>query len=327
MYQTPSHPKYPDLQPNAFFAIWKAIWAIFVAFIKQTTSYPLVTIRSQLTRDNYDKIKGLLWECESKKILGSDTNCRWVSKSFEFGIPDGDACALAGMLAAVKHPDGIITVKDSQDIQGRFWRSPRIRVEWAEGAFSRDQLMGVLYYCVATKDSSALGRYMQYLENNDWFMCPSDDGRGELRATSKANLYRVCRYLSVNVPLRWWFYTLIDGVGQIISAYCSKVGYRLELVAESVHLHRMLDCESWYDREAAHEIYRRQPSNPQFAWAANEDINIVAERVLNKWPKWGDIQEAWVWAKDTEEKVWENNPLSWSYIFICMLILQDGGDS
>ena len=81
---------------------------------------------------------------------------------------DGDSTLFNGLLCASGEMLACKAVKDSQDSDGRWWRSPRYarrEASYAKNSFSRDMSMGVLLYLVTTRDKEAAKKWIRWIEN------------------------------------------------------------------------------------------------------------------------------------------------------------------
>lgn len=78
---------------------------------------------------------------------------------------DGDAMIFNGLLCTSGINEACNAVANSQDVEGRWWRSPRLK-DLRSGDFSNDQTFGVLHYLVATKDRDAAIMWDRWLHAN-----------------------------------------------------------------------------------------------------------------------------------------------------------------
>src|SRR6478736_9863176 len=103
---------------------------------------------------------------------------------------DGDSIIFNGLLCMVGEEQGCDTVRQSQDADGRFWRSPR-RTPGNLGqgkSFSRDQTLGALLYIAKTQDRDAALRWLRWIEDNRY--CSF---KNPLTGKCASWGYRVCR--------------------------------------------------------------------------------------------------------------------------------------
>lgn len=83
---------------------------------------------------------------------------------------DGDMTLFNGLLCAAGDERGCAAVKDSQDSEGRFWRSPRrLGMDSSNGSdvsFSEDQALGVMLYLLQSNDVSTFNRWVIWIANH-----------------------------------------------------------------------------------------------------------------------------------------------------------------
>ena len=109
-------------------------------------------------------------QAQIEKLLTLDKLITAWAPTCEGGIAcendsDGDSMLWAGLLCSVGINSQCIAVKNSQSSDGQLWRAPsRVNVD-KENSFSRDMLLGFLYYLVATKDINAANKFFIYVKN------------------------------------------------------------------------------------------------------------------------------------------------------------------
>ncbi|MER8369675.1 hypothetical protein [Mesorhizobium sp. M1378] len=102
-----------------------------------------------------------------------------------YNCDDGDMTNYNGMLCAVGDQRGCDAVRNAQDADGRFYRSPHRRWMWAARCYSKenpfdekrfreqcanglspDMNLGILLYVIATRDAGAYDRWLNWLDAN-----------------------------------------------------------------------------------------------------------------------------------------------------------------
>lgn len=321
MYVTPSHHKYSDMRPDFIKQGLKCTLlvlaylpvSLLLKFRLKTEKGFYSYFNSQIP-DIQSYLKQLYaWGCISQHESGI-----FLSKE---NNNDGDVCAYAGLLSISGHGLGKSTSRRCQGPDGRFWRSPARINNDSENSFSRDQLLGVFGYFIAEKDIDSANKYIEYLRKNNWKMCDNcTDGRCDLRLTSKGMFWRVSRFVGFKVPLSWYFINLFDRIGQLFSAYCSKTGYRIELVAENILLNSYIGQRSIWDELAAREISRRQPDNPFYEFVRHGRSKRLVDLIRKYRPlKKPILRDTWVFAPPTEERKWDRT-MVWDWVFLLWLI-------
>jgi hypothetical protein len=82
---------------------------------------------------------------------------------------DNDMTLFNGLLCASGEAKGCIGVRDAQDADGRWHRSPRLKLDpslRADTSFSWDMALGVQLYAVTTSDKASLERWLVWVEAN-----------------------------------------------------------------------------------------------------------------------------------------------------------------
>jgi hypothetical protein len=96
---------------------------------------------------------------------------------------DGDMTLFNGILCAVGIQDGCVAVKEAQDVNGRWYRSPRVRVfnhdncasagfggkgnaETCMNTLSPDMGLGIMLYVMTQRDFNSFKRWASWLEKN-----------------------------------------------------------------------------------------------------------------------------------------------------------------
>jgi hypothetical protein len=102
---------------------------------------------------------------------------------------DGDMVLFNGLLCAAGEEQGCVGVRDSRERNGRWWRSPAIKLRGVdhvkEPNLNADQVLGVLLYALQKNDSEAFHRWLNWVKSIG--PCTADEC-----LASGANLPRFC---------------------------------------------------------------------------------------------------------------------------------------
>ncbi len=255
---------------------------------------------------------------------------------------DGDSMIFNGLLCFSGEEQGCETVRASQDVDGRFWRSPRRNPgNLGEGSsFSRDQSLGVLLYLVQTRDREAAQNWLRWIERNR-----SCRIKNPLTGGCSLWTYRTCRdndnEICTLTPATWglikrvWDFLELPTTHEmrnnesldvsdleIISAEKEKPGYALHLKAVASLLRFAMNSSVSRSRDIVKKIYDRQSGNPFFQYLVDGPSPALVERLLQLCPKPGDDLSfrrfQWAWERDTSSEAWRES-MGWDCIFMSRL--------
>ena len=204
-------------------------------------------------------------------------------------------------------------VRKSQDqTTGRWWRSPGLidlPSTWA--TFSRDQAKGAMAYLVATKDSAAAEKWMNYVEFNHDRLCavsPEGSDSCSTRAGFWNQTHNIWKYLGL--PLRkkmTGIKYLIERFYDPIEASVQKADYPMHLTAANVYIDQEIEKRGTkIPNTGTHEkiadiLTRREPQNPFFHYLANGSDEEGAELVLKYCPQTKPVNPGtppdWIWQR------------------------------
>jgi hypothetical protein len=256
---------------------------------------------------------------------------------------DGDSVIFNGLLCLSGEEIGCQTVKDSQDVYGQFWRSPRRTAGnlGEDKSFSRDQTLGVLLYLVKTKDTEAAIRWMDWIEDNKYCSL-----KNPLGGNCMLTLYRVCRDADKETctmtPALWgltkkvWDYLGLGSTKpmrdfenadvsdlELSTAGSEKPGYRLHLKAVSTFIRLVLGESLSRSKAIAGTLYSRQNENPFFQLLSEGSSPEVERKLLALCPKPGDpldfVRHQWAWERDQADQAWTLS-MGWDCIFVANLL-------
>ena len=170
-------------------------------------------------------------------------------------------------------------VRRSQSAVGRFWRNPAAAVQGDPlNAFSRDMLMGVFDYLLATRDRGAMERFYAYLGRNGNKMCPkATDNRCRLVPGTWGLFGMVMRSLGIPRPFLIRAAEKTVEADLLLASTTVPPGYQMQLVSHHLMVRRAMGQDTPAMRWAAQHIAKRQPLNPLFRYLADGATEEVAQ--------------------------------------------------
>lgn len=236
------------------------------------------------------------------------------------GHGDGDVMAYAGYLCMIGQEIGCETVRRSFSADGRAWRSPgRVNVDTVD-SWSRDMLIGLMSYLVATKDVEIAKAWWAYVEANNGKICPdATDGRCDLTPNTRGLISDVWKYLGLPRTASMLNGAFWDDTFLKAQANLADTGYQLELVAIQIYIKQRLDGYNTILKEAAEALVRRQPNNPFFEFLYRGQTRRFYELWLSQMPTQApEKQFQWSIARDTAEQAWKDS-MGWEWLFLAGL--------
>ena len=238
---------------------------------------------------------------------------------------DGDTTLFAGLLCLAGVPDGCITVMDSQDYSGRWWRSPRRSPGnlGRHNSFSRDMSLGVLAYLIATKDQQAAINWMNWIEGNrpclmKFFgqckfrglhrLCKDDNDH---RCTITPNVFQLMYYTWKHIGLSPTKTMAMYKDTPLL--FPGSKGYEIHLYGVSEFLRQKMNKGK---PESVKILIEKQPNNPFYMYLNTGKTQEVVDRYKNLCPETFDhAQSQWSWERVEDERAWENSML-WDCVFM-----------
>ena len=198
----------------------------------------------------------------------------------------GDMLEYSGMSCASGDRARCDDVKRSQSANGRFWRNPTAAVQGdPKNSFSRDMLMGVFDYVIATRDRAAFERFYDYLRHHHNKMCDdATDNRCRLIPGTWGIFGKTMKLLGMKRPLLVKLSQGTVDLDLLLSANTVPAGYQMELVAHHILVRRSLGENSAVMREAAGHIAKRQPLNPLFVYVRDGATDEAGKLALEICP-------------------------------------------
>ncbi len=275
----------------------------------------------------------------SKEIKGHADQC-----------DDGDMTLFNGLLCSAGLEEACLAVKNSQDAQGRWWRSPRrigIEAPTSDVSFSPDQSLGVLLYAEHKNDGPAFSKWLSWIEGNrpclatlgdrclqkGWLRFCTDDAdkRCTLRPADCERIEAVAKKLGVDGNLcrrvldelhmsaeRWP--PLEDWT--LSSSIINDIGYPLHLAAVSLYLEKLLGANGAKLDIAAKTLKLRDADNPFFGYLADGATSDVMSKVLVSCPAEDRLSTnrfQWTWERKSKPDEYSDS-MYWDCIFMGKLL-------
>jgi hypothetical protein len=256
---------------------------------------------------------------------------------------DFDMALFGGLMCAGGERRGCALMRASQDVFGRFWRSPdRVGLSGlGDGApFSGDAFLGVAAFFASQAEADRFRKYLRYIRGNKAIVygrevyksCQGDDAFQCVLAGSEwllLNLLAKRFGQSAAVPLAVRNPQAVFGFEEHIltwQAMFNPAGYRLHLTAVQVWLIRQLRGDSAELRLAASLLAGRQPNNAFFLYLHLGRDKTVQD-VLNKSciPSHQQIEYTeWMWQAampsfDMSDPPWDRS-MRWDCAFMYNLM-------
>lgn len=286
-----------------------------------------------------------LWE-QAAPYCDSGAGTRSPSKEH---CDDGDTTLFNGLLCAAGESRGCDAVRNAQEESGRWYRSPRLRVNHhaAEGAsLSPDMALGIQLYLAATNDTDRAYKWLKFIDDTVpckikrpfsdgcWIrgiprFCPDSDncvirpGDAEVLGSTVDYLHQKGMSALPDGSLRGYLGTFGSTILNDYNAHTNKLGYSLHLVAVETFLLKKLGQNTPQMHAAIEKINKRDPGNPFFEYLRDGPTAHVRDIVLDVCPKdQASLPRKlfqWSWERQTSEQAWKESML-WDCIFMAKLL-------
>lgn len=236
---------------------------------------------------------------------------------------DGDFLLFAGLSCLAGEENQCKYVQESQDTQGRFWRSP-LRIEKDDvNAFSRDMALGLLAYVAKTKDVLALERWVDYVKQNNGKMCPLST---DTRCNSGMGIRTLAKLIGnkIGADVNWGNLGVYNRDAYDAELYASarygESGFPLHLAAVQILILEEIGVSNTYwINVARNALNDRQPGNAFFAHLDKKD-DVAVKLFLEQSPKEEpSIKNQWSFERVDSEQAWKNS-MGWDLIFLGNLL-------
>jgi hypothetical protein len=214
--------------------------------------------------------------------------------------PFWDAVEYMGMLCLSGEVEYCKQVKDAQDpVSGRWWRSAGFRLNPNPAVtgptFSGDMDHGVWAYTIATEDREAILKYMSYVRENNYKLCPkSVEGWDACatRATYWTFAHQVYDWLGLppdKKKMKGYKY-LIDSLYSPLEALTEPKTFQMILTAEGIYMLQKIREKGGEIKnpkllqKIANILHRRVPEVPFYEYLAYGPNESSAEKILKICP-------------------------------------------
>jgi hypothetical protein len=225
----------------------------------------------------------------------------------------GDVMAFAGYLCLAGEMTGCNTAKDSFGIDGKGWRNPKHESLGNGNSFSRDMLLGALYYFVATKDIQTEANFRAYVKRTGKLCDDATDNRCEMTPGMWGLWGEVAKYIGSEPTDTMKLNMFIDDKQIYLQSLTSPAGYQQELVAMEIILRRYMSSDSKLLQWASEELYKKNSDNPLYEYLEKGKT----ERFWQLFDRFAPKEEPankrnWTIAKDN---LWSES-MGWEWVFL-----------
>ncbi|MBS2023762.1 MAG: hypothetical protein JST92_15265 [Deltaproteobacteria bacterium] len=198
------------------------------------------------------------------------------------GCEQGDMLEYAGLSCLSGEHARCNDARLSQTADGRFFRNPiYARNGDAIDSFSRDMLMGVFDYVLATGDKDSLERFYKWIRSDHDKLCPkASDNRCNMVPGGWGLYGMVMKHVGLKVPLLLAAAEATVDIDLASGALTVPPGYRMELVAHHIITRRKMGMNTVVMRDAAKKIAKKQPLNPLFVVLDEGPTEHVAQLTM-----------------------------------------------
>jgi hypothetical protein len=217
------------------------------------------------------------------------------------------------------------------------WRVTPSGCSDTENSFSRDEVVGMAAYLVATGDEAVIeslkladanlqltgnavvkDTVLLGAEPSLWpRVCDdADDSRCLLSPSLLGLLSRICQHERLDCPASWSAGKLVDDSYLLLAAKTTQPGFRLHLVAVQLLLRSRLPGWNTTLNSAIRTLVQRQPSNPLFRYISGQD---VSSQLPGLWAEVGPRLSQYAWQRDVAEKAWKDST-GWDFGLLCRFL-------
>lgn len=228
----------------------------------------------------------------------------------------GDAMAFAGYLCLAGDEVGCRTAHDSFGLDGRGWRNPKHEPLGDGNSFSRDMLLGALYYFAAPKDTQTEANLRAYVRATGRLCDDATDNRCEMTPGMWGLWGEVARYIGNEPTDTMKANMLIDDKQIYLQSLTSPAGYQRELVAMEILLRRHMSRDSRLLQWASAELFKKNADNPLYEMLEHGCTDMFFEQFMQLSPaSEPESKRNWTIAKDD---VWTES-MGWEWVFLAKM--------
>jgi hypothetical protein len=228
----------------------------------------------------------------------------------------GDTIAFAGYLCLAEEQIGCDTAKASFGVDGRGWRNPKHEPLADGNSFSRDMLLGALYYFTATKDVQAEANLRSYVKSTGRLCEDATDNRCEMTPGMWGLWGEVAKYIGNEPTDTMKVNMFVDDKQIYLQSLTSPAGYQRELVAMEIVLRRHISKNSKLLDWASEELYKKEKNNPLYEMLARGKTERFWKLFEEQMPKEEPAQKRnWSIAKE-DSALAAKESMGWEWIFL-----------
>lgn len=243
----------------------------------------------------------------------------------------GDGMLWAGLMLLSGYQSTEITtgVRASVTDKGRPFRSPsHLKASDGKDSFSRDMLLGLLSYFVASRDVDLAKRFQEYLKGNNLLLCPvSTDTRCLITGGVQTLYHYSDRYLGLTPTVVESDENGIDEISMLGTSRARTANFETHLAAVRVLLAEKIGIATQSHTETARNLAKRFPNNLFFRYLdrASTDVAVreeLAKKVLESMKHWKQAKrDVWMWETDLTNPENTNDSMGWDLVFVASLLL------
>ena len=252
-----------------------------------------------------------------------------ITPYIQAACPYGDMNEYAGLLCLSGETDRCNDVKNSQGPDGRWYRNPKsVGVGNGQNSFSRDGMTGTLAYLVATKDTAAAQRWLNYIvPHNDQMCDDGEKGTCKVMTTAWAHFADVWTYLGLPLTGKMKVNRVVDHIYSPLEAIFQKFDIELSLADETAYVRTAIADRTGTDVRAfsksiARTLAKRDPGNAFFIFMRDGATEEAAQMVLTECPYdplTSTDPRNWLWDVSEENDV--RRGTGWDCIFMVNLLI------
>lgn len=312
---------------------------------------PVANIRYSFAPLSSERLAELEAKAETWREFGFTCPSGYAAKpSADQPCDDGDSVIFNGLLCFSGDARACQAVGDSQDADGRWWRSPRRAAgegRVAKTSFSRDQLLGVVFYLIALNKTDPEQAKERALKWHTWIKANGDAVCTESGTTCRVaplNWTLIARLfdhlkLPLDSNLKGYLGTESNKIIISVIQLLTKAGFELHNYAATTlafaEMGHAANVEGW---SKAITKVKGMEDNPFMQLSGkivcagtckdktvlNEPVSLddIAINVIAKCPDVASTssnRSQWGWERATAEEAWKNS-MGWDCVFLANLL-------
>lgn len=256
---------------------------------------------------------------------------------------DGDMALFGGLICISGEELGCVILKNAQDSNGQFWRSPDVigeKIEDSERAtFSGDQFKGVIAYFLTKNNKEEFEKFLKfilskrvdYVVDHGYKSCDNTQDKEDTCLlggqewfwlnflAKKYNLIDLIPEDHRNPEVRFGYSRNVDK----LLASLAPIGYRAHLVAVEQLLAKKAGIGNETNAEIAAVLAGRQQKNPFYLYLHLTNDILIQNELKEKCSTEPREQNytGWTWQYAELTENWKKKSMVWDCVFMHNLIL------